>query len=102
MRPVPIQPIEGFLVGIGDREFQRGVERNDLRSFRREYDFLLDACRGYAVLRRAEGLDRKHHARLELVGFYEGIDARNERPLVQSEPQAMAEIEAKRGHLGLE
>src|SRR5690349_4997917 len=60
MRPAPIQPTVGnfFLVGIRDRQLLGGVEGDDLGAVRREHHFLLDARRGDAVLRRAEGLHR--------------------------------------------
>src|SRR5258706_1934802 len=59
VRPVPIQPI--LSVGVGNGELLRGVEGDDLRAVGGEDDFLLDARRRNAVLRRAEGLDREDH-----------------------------------------
>src|SRR3989449_5331542 len=66
MRPVPIQPSFTSLIGVGNREFLCGIERNDLGALRRKYHFFLDArCRD-AVGGRAVGLDREHHAGLQL------------------------------------
>src|SRR5213593_697333 len=68
MRPVPIQPSFTSLIGVGNREFLCGIERNDLGALGRKYHFFLDArCRD-AVGGRAVGLDREHHAGLSSIG----------------------------------
>src|SRR5690349_6342059 len=68
MRPAPIQPTVGnFLVGIGDRKLLRWIERDDPGALGREHDLFLDTRGRDAVFRRAEGLDREHHAGLQLV-----------------------------------
>src|SRR5262245_60319145 len=98
MRPAPIQP-SFWLVGVGNWQFLSGVERNDLGAARSEDDLLLDARGGHAVARRAVGLDREHHAGLQLDRLAERVEARDERPLVQAEAEAVAEVEAERVHL---
>src|SRR6185436_1986543 len=76
-----------------------GIQRNDLGAGRREDDFLLDARGRYAVARRAISLDREHHAGLELDRLAQRSEARNQRPLVQAETEAVAEVEAEGVHL---
>src|SRR6266850_4811674 len=98
MRPVPIQPSVS-LVGVGNRQLLRGIQGYDLCAGGSEDYLLLDARGGDAVARRAVGLDREHHAGLELDRLAERIEARDERPLVQAEAEAVAEVEAEGVHL---
>src|SRR3954462_6937664 len=97
MRPVPIQP--SFSVWVGNWQILCRVERNDLGPLRGEDDFLLDARRRNAVSRGAISFHGEHHARLELDRLAERGEARNQRPLVQAEAEAMAEIETEGIHL---
>src|SRR5436190_11751902 len=97
MRPVPIQP--SFSVWVGNWQILCGVERNDLGAFRREDDFLLDARGRNTVGRGAIGLDGEYHAGLELDRLAQRRQARDERPLMQAEPEAVAEVEAEGIHL---
>src|SRR6266404_4936074 len=99
MRPVPIQPSFSFSVCIGNRQLFRRVQGNDLRSGWRENDFFLDARRGDAVACRAIGLYREDHPGLELDRLPERAQARDERPFVQAETQAVAEVETESIHL---
>ena len=69
---------------------------------RREDHFFLDARGRDAVGRRAVGLDREHHAGLQLDRLLERVEPRDQRPLVQAQAEAVAEVEAERVHLGRE
>src|SRR5450631_1552104 len=54
------------LVAIGDRQFLAGKQRDDLTTPVGDDDLLLDARRRNAVGRRTVGLEREHHAGLDL------------------------------------
>src|SRR6266571_8808666 len=102
MRPVPIQPSFISLIRIGNRQLLRGVERDDLGAFRRQDYLLLDARRRDAVARRAIGFDREYHSGLELDRLPQRCEPRNQRPLMQPEAEAVAEVEAEGVHLARE
>src|SRR3954466_13968830 len=97
MRPAPIQPSDS-LVGVGNREFLCGVKGYDLGTRRGEDYLLLNARRRDAVARRAIRLHREDHAGLELDRLTEGVEPRDERPLMQPEPEAMAEVQSEGVH----
>src|SRR2546421_5632951 len=99
MRPVPIKPTFSALIGVGNRQLLRWVKRDDLRAVRSQDDFFLDARRRNAVGGRTIRLYGEHHSRLELDRLAQRREARNKRPLVQSQAQAVAEIEAEGVHL---
>src|ERR1700704_2406799 len=86
-------------VWICDRQLFGGIKRDDLRALGRENHFFLDARGGDAVARGAVGFDREHHARLQLDRLLERSEPRDQRPLMQSEPQPVAEVETKSLHL---
>src|SRR4051812_42377945 len=91
-----------FLVLVRDRQLLRREQRDHFRAVRRQHDFFFDARSRYTVRRRAEGFHRENHSGLELVRILERIEPRDERPLVQAEPEAVAEVQTECGHLGLE
>src|SRR4051794_36911914 len=97
MRPVPIQP--SFSVWVGNWQILCRVERNDLGALRGEDDLLLDARRRHTVGRGAISFYGEHHAGLQFDRLAQRGEARNQRPLVQSEAEAMAEIETEGVHL---
>src|SRR5256886_11384023 len=89
-------------VAVRDRQLLRRIKRNDLRAFGSEDHHFFNARSGNSIGSRAEGFDCKHHSRLQLVGFYKGIQTRDQRPLVKAETQAVAEVQPECGHLALE
>src|SRR5215210_6590036 len=99
MRPVPIQPSLSFSVGVGNRKFLCGIKRNDLGAAWCEYDLFLDARSRHAVAGGTVGFHREHHSGLELDRLAQRVQPRDQRPLMQPEAQAMAEVEAERVHL---
>src|SRR6267154_1084211 len=78
-------------VCIGNRQLFRRVQGNNLGSVWRENHFFLDARRGDAIACRAIGFHCEDHPGLELDRLLERVQARDERPLVQAETQAVAE-----------
>src|SRR5215813_255611 len=90
------------LVAVGDGQFVRGEERDDLRALGRDDHLLLDPRRRDAVRGRAIGLDREDHARLELHGLVQGVEPRDDRTLVEPKAEPVAEVEAEGSHLALE
>src|SRR6267142_589588 len=90
------------LVSVGDGKLVRREERDDLGTARRHDDFLLDACGGHPVRRRAVRLDGEHHARLQLHRVVEGVETTDDRALVEAETDAVAEVETEGGHLAVE
>ena len=59
-------------------------QRDDLGAARRHDDFFFDPRGGDAVGGRAVGLDREHHAGLQLHRIVEGVQAADDRPLVKA------------------
>ena len=55
-----------------------------------------------AVGCRAVGLERENHAFLQLDRVVDRVEAADDRPLVQRQPQAVAKLQAKRLHLAVE
>src|SRR5206468_3326223 len=92
----------GGLVPVRDRKLLGGEERDDLGTARRHDDLLLDPRGGHAVGGRAVGLDGEHHARLELHRVVEGVEPADDRPLVQAQADAVAEVQAEGRHLAVE
>src|SRR5437867_5461944 len=90
------------LVAVGDRQLLGGEERDDLGALGSDDHLLLDARRRDTVGRRAVGLDGEDHPRVELRRIVERVEAADDGPLVETEPEPVAEVEAERGHLGLE
>ena len=91
------------LVGIGNRQLLRGIQRNDLArpsgvsttsSSMRAADTPSFAGQKVSTANTMPTLSS--------IGLDERIEARDQRPLVQPEPQAVAEIQAEGVHLGLE
>ena len=89
-------------IWIRDRQLLGREQRDDLRAVGREHHLFLDARGRDAVARRAIRLDREHHADLELERLAERRDARDQRPFVQPQPQAMAEVQTERVDLARE
>src|SRR5262245_36865149 len=99
-RPAP--PTASRSVLVGDRQLVGGEQRDDLRAGRGHDHFLLDAGGGGAVGGGAVRLDGEHHARLQLHRIVERVQAADDRALVQTQADAVAEIETESGHLALE
>src|SRR5437762_14375263 len=89
-------------VRIGDRQLLRRIQRNNLRTVRRQNHFFLDAGRGKSVARRTVRFDREHHPDLELDRVAQRIETRYQRALVQSETEAVAKVESERFHFTAE
>src|SRR5262249_5016258 len=90
------------LVPIRNRQLVGREQRDDLRALRRHDHFLLDARRRGAVTLRAVGFDREDHAGFQLHGVIEGVEAGDDRALVQAQAEAVAEVQAEGSHLALE
>src|SRR5260221_6920319 len=86
-------------VWICDRQLFGRIERDDFGALGREDHLFLDARSRDAVGRGAIGFDREHHSRFQLDRLLEGCEPRDQRSLVKSEPQAVAEVEAEGFHL---
>src|SRR6202048_483995 len=63
------------------------------------HDFFLYAGGGIAIRGRAIGLQRKHHALLDLRRMIEGDHPRDDGPLMQGKAEAMPELQPERRHL---
>src|SRR6266568_5874855 len=87
-------------VWVGDDEVLGREQRQDARAVLGDHDLLLDAGRREAVRRRAVGLQREHHAGAQFDRFDHAVEPRDDRPLVQAETEAVAELEAESVHLG--
>ena len=81
------------LVPIGDRQFFGREQRDHPAALVGNHDLFLDACRGIAVLGRAIGFQREHHAFLDLGRVFERNHARDDRPFVQCQAEAVAELQ---------
>src|SRR5262249_42098654 len=90
---------DASLISVADGQLFRREKRNHAAALVRHHDLLFDAGGGIAVGRRAIRLQREHHAFLDLGRMIERDDARDDRPLVQREPEAMPELQAERRHL---
>src|SRR5260370_27387050 len=87
------------LISVGDEQLFRREERNHLAALVGHHDLLLDAGGGVAVARGAIGLEREHHALLELEGMVERDQAADDRALVERHAEAVAELQAEGLHL---
>src|SRR5438270_10973562 len=92
MRPVPIQPSFSS-VGVGNRKFLRGVERNDFCAARREDHLFLDARGRDAVGGGAISFHREDHTGLELDRLAQWREAGDDWPVVEVLSDAMGEGE---------
>ncbi len=86
-------------VPVGDRQLFGREERDHLAAGVRHDHFLLDARCRVPVRGRAVGLEREDHAGLDLHRALQGDEARDDRTLVESETDAVAELEAERRQL---
>src|SRR5215470_5181703 len=89
-------------IPVRDRKLVGREEGDDLGAAGRHDHFLLDAGRGHPVGRRAVRLDGEHHSGLELHRVVEGVQPADDRPLVQTETDPVAEVEAEGAHLAVE
>src|SRR5258705_5600777 len=89
-------------VWICDRQLFGGIKRDDLRALGRENHFFLEARSGDAVPRGAVSFDREYHPCLQLDRLLESSEPRDQRPLMQAEPQPVAEVEPKGLHIARE
>src|SRR4051794_21692832 len=89
-------------VGVGDEQVLGGEEGEHLRAVVGEHDLLLDPRGGVAVGRGAVGLEGEHHPGPELDGLLHRVQARDDRPLVQAEPEPVGELQPERLHLAAE
>src|SRR5262245_49763145 len=87
---------------VGDHELLAREERDDLRALGRDDDLLLDAGGRTPVRGRAVGLEGEQHALLQLDRLLEGVQARDDRALVQADPDAVPELQPERVELVLE
>src|ERR1700693_16838 len=87
------------LVAVRDRQLFRGEQRNHHAALVGHHDLLLDARGGESVLGRAIGFEREYHAGLDLHRVLERNHARDDRPLVQREPEPVAELQPEGGEL---
>src|SRR5689334_4793274 len=89
-------------VRMGDRQFLGRILGDHLATLGGDHHLFLDARGRDAVLGRAVGLERENRARLDLDRLLEGIEARDDRPLVDAQPDAMRKFEPERLHLARE
>ena len=75
-----------------DRQFLGREQRDQRAALVGDHDLLLDARGRIAVGRRALGLEREHHALLDLGRVIHRHHAADDRPLVQVEAEAVARI----------
>src|SRR5579859_4347962 len=85
-------------IPIRDRQFLRRKQSNDFAALGGDDQFLLDSRRGASVRCRAVGLERKHHAFLDLEGMIQRNQARDDRPFVEGDSEAVAELQRKGLH----
>src|SRR3954453_19381874 len=89
-------------VRVGDEQVLRREQRQHLGPVVGDHDLLLDPSGGEAVGRGAVGLQREDHADLELHRLLHRVQPADDRPLVQTEPEAVGELQAERLHLAAE
>src|SRR6476659_10987789 len=68
----------GPSIPVGNRQLFRREQRNHAAALVRDHDLLLDAGGGVAVSGGAIGLEREHHALLDLGRMVERDHARND------------------------
>src|SRR5262245_9179280 len=82
-----------WLILICDWQFLRWIKLNDFRSIRCEHHHLFDARGRYSICCRAKCFDGEHHTGFELVRFGKRIKSRDQRPLVKTKAETMAEVQ---------
>src|ERR1700681_1303892 len=87
---------------VGDEQLFGREQRQQRAAAGRDHDLLLDSRRRLTVGGGAIGLEREDHALAQLDRVFERIEAGDDRPLVQPEPETVAELQPERGHLALE
>src|SRR5919197_111512 len=94
----------GAFCSVGVRNWQLlcGVEGDHLGAVGGDDHLLLDARRRETVRGRAVGLQREDHALLDLRRVLQRVEPADDRPLVQPEAKAVAELQAERLYLIIE
>src|SRR5262249_37008817 len=87
------------LIAVGDRQFFRREERDDPAPLVSDHDLFLNAGGRIAILGRTIGFQREHHALLDLGRMLKRHHARDDRPLVQRQTEAVAELQPEGRHL---
>src|SRR5882757_4041724 len=90
--------LQGRSIPIGYRQFLRGKQCDDFATPVGDDQFLLDARSGAAIRGGAVSLERKHHALFDLEGVIERDQARDNRPLVERDAEAVAELQREGFH----
>src|SRR5215471_4434338 len=80
------------LVRVGDEKLFGGEESNYPATRVGDHHLLLDPRRRMAIRGGAIGLQREDHPLLDLQRFIERDEPADDRPLVQSQAQPMAEL----------
>src|SRR5262249_56648039 len=83
------------LVRVGDEQFLRGKPGNDLDAAVHHDDLLLQPGGRDAIAGRAVGLQREHHALLDLHRGIERGEPADDRALVQRQAEPVAELQAE-------
>src|SRR5258708_17295892 len=86
-------------IPVRDRQLLGREQRDHAAALVGDHDLFLDARRRIAVLGGAVGFEREHHAFLDLGRMGERDDAADDWPLVQRQPEAMAELQTEGRHL---
>ena len=88
------------VVGLaGDHQVLSREAGDHLAAVGGDHQLLLDPRCRPAVAGRPEGLEREHHARLDLLGMVERDQPTEDRLLPDREPDAVAELKRERGLL---
>ncbi len=91
--------VDRVVAAPGDQQLLGGELRDHLASVGGHDDLLLDARRTPAVCGGPIGLEREHHALLELLGVLERDQAREDRLLPDGQPDTMTVLEGECGLL---
>src|SRR5262245_50511083 len=89
-------------VPVGDEELLRREEREHAGAAGAGDDALLQPRGGVACTGRAVRLQGEDHTLAQLDRVLERGEPGDDRPLVQAEPEAVAELQAERRHLVVE
>jgi hypothetical protein len=97
-----VSAIASTSVFVRDHQLFAREQRDHAAPVGRHHDLLLDPRRRPPVFCGTVRLEREQHALLDLQRVHERVQPRDDRPLVQAHPDAVAELQPERVHLVLE